>query len=385
MKKLLVVYNFKGQSEFEWLLPILDQLKNKYYIFTIFRNKAAFNSVKNNKKMFTTWRKINQGKYIEKRVEFFLIKLLIIIIKKFSINNFLINFLRKKIYNTQRLKKIIQAETSIKNLEIDFFFSEFGFSSGWVDFLKKEKIVKIIHYPSTPQIYTEPPDSNYSLRGDALFLNSFLDTKFFSTKIKKNKIFVTGNPKYDPLWIKKNYEIENTNNKIVVAYVSKFDYEEDWYKRKLEKQLIDLIRILNTLNKSVIFKIHPTKNSKYYKVILKKHAKFKWHESKKNLIEITQNCLCLITHPYSAAGFDSFINSTPVLQLWPIIEREFNIITSYEKLKLIIKTKTIKDFEKKIRILVKKNKKNFQNLKTDKFYPQKKDTIKRILNLLNTI
>ena len=76
--------------------------------------------------------------------------------------------------------------------------------------------------------------------------------------------------------------------------------------KKFEKQLIDLVKILNKLNKSVIFKLHPIKNSKYYRVILSKYAKFKWYESKKNLIEITQNCLCLITHPYSAAGFDSY-------------------------------------------------------------------------------
>ena len=122
MKKLLVVYNFKGQSEFEWLLPILDQLKKKYSIFTIFRNKTAFNSVKNNKKMFSLWKKINKGKYIEKKREFFFIKLLILIIKKFSTDNLLINYLRKKIYNAQRLKKIIEGETSIKNQQICFFF-----------------------------------------------------------------------------------------------------------------------------------------------------------------------------------------------------------------------------------------------------------------------
>ena len=103
------------------------------------------------------------------------------------------------------------------------------------------------------------------------------------------------------------------------------------------------------------------------------------------MIEITQNCLSLITHPYSAAGFDSLINSTPVLQLWPIIDREFNVITSYEKLNLITKTKTIKDFEKKIQLLVKKKKNKLNNSKIDKYYPPKKNTIKRILNLLNTI
>ena len=133
MKKLIVVYNFKGQSEFEWLLPILDHLKKKYSIFTIFRNKTAFNSVKNNKKMFSLWKKINKGKYIEKKSEFFLIKLLIFIIKKFSTDNLFIKYLRKKIYNTQRLKKLLKVKHLLK-INRFFFFSEFGFSSGWVDF-----------------------------------------------------------------------------------------------------------------------------------------------------------------------------------------------------------------------------------------------------------
>ena len=63
------------------------------------------------------------------------------------------------------------------------------------------------------------------------------------------------------------------------------------YKKKLENQLIDLIKILNKLKKEIIFKIHPTKNSIYYRILLKKYAKFKWTGSNKNLIELSQNCL----------------------------------------------------------------------------------------------
>ena len=156
-------------------------------------------------------------------------------------------------------------------------------------------------------------------------------------------------------------------------------------QKKLEKQLIDLIKILNKLKKPIIIKLHPTKNSKYYRIIFSKYAKFKWCETKKNLVEITQNCLCTITHPYSAAGFDSLINSTPVLQLWPIIDREFKVITSYEKLNLITKTKTTKDFEKKIKAIINQKKKDSLHLKLKNLYPPKKNTIKRILNVLESI
>ena len=35
------------------------------------------------------------------------------------------------------------------------------------------------------------------------------------------------------------------------------------YKKKLENQLIDLIKILNKLKKEIIFKIHPTENIQF--------------------------------------------------------------------------------------------------------------------------
>ena len=87
------------------------------------------------------------------------------------------------------------------------------------------------------------------------------------------------------------------------------------------------------------------------------------------MIELSQNCLCCITHPYSSAGVDAIMNSRPVLQLWPInidnkAEKQklikqnllINEVPSYEKLNLITITKSPNDFEKKIRSIVNKKK-----------------------------
>ena len=100
---------------------------------------------------------------------------------------------------------------------------------------------------------------------------------------------------------------------------------------------------------------------------------------KRNLIELTKNCLCCITHPYSSAGFDAMMNSSPVLQLWPIKIDSFsekqkllksNLFikekSSFEKLNLILTSKSPKDFSKKIRLIIKEknNKKSkFENKK----------------------
>ena len=58
MKKVIVFYNFKGSVELEWLMPILFELKKKFYIFTIFRNKSAFKWLKKNNRSFNEWHKI---------------------------------------------------------------------------------------------------------------------------------------------------------------------------------------------------------------------------------------------------------------------------------------------------------------------------------------
>ena len=133
-------------------------------------------------------------------------KVLIFIFKKILKKEYLIDKFRKKIYKKNILKQIIKRKTNYKNFELSIFFSEFGHSSGWVDYLKKEGKIKTIHYPSNSQIYLEKGKRNYSLRGDKLFLNSYLDIKSFSKIFKKENIIVSGNPKYDPYWTQKFYK-----------------------------------------------------------------------------------------------------------------------------------------------------------------------------------
>ena len=383
MRKIIIFYNFKGSAETEWLLPIFEYLKKDYLIFTIFKNHQAFLSLKQNKTNFKIWKNISKNYYIEKKSDFFISKILIYIFNNFLKNEKIVNLLRKNIYNLSSIKKIIKKNVTFKNFQLSYFFSEFGFSSGWVDYLKKTKKVKIIHYPSTPQIYLNEIKKKYSLRGDLLFLNSFLDKKIFQKKIQRNKIFISGNPKYDPKWLNRYYKKEDSKDKIIIAYVSRFDYVNAHYKKLLEKQLIDLIEILNFLNKEVVFKLHPTKNSQQYKIFLKKYAKFKWIRSSKNLIELCQNCLCLITHPFSAAGFDAIMTSRPILQLWPIVEREFKKSKIYETLKLINVSNSKDDFKIKLQKIIKKKK--ISNFNFKEFFPARKNTIKRILSQLKKI
>ena len=60
MKKIIVFYNFKGAAELDWLLPVLFKLKDKYELFTIFKNIEAYKSLKSDKKI------LNFGKKYQK-------------------------------------------------------------------------------------------------------------------------------------------------------------------------------------------------------------------------------------------------------------------------------------------------------------------------------
>ena len=122
----------------------------------------------------------------------------------------------------------------------------------------------------------------------------------------------------------------------------------------------------------------------------------KWVESRRNLIELTKNCLCCITHPYSSAGFDAIMNSRPVLQIWPIkidtISEKQKLLksnlfikeeSSFEKLNLILTSKSSKDFSKKLILIIKKKITKKVNSKIKKFYPPQKNTIRRILDVID--
>ena len=66
MKKIVLVFISKGVGEIDWMLPLLDRLSKNHIIFTYFRNKKSFNSIKNNNILYSLWRKNCNFYYIEK-------------------------------------------------------------------------------------------------------------------------------------------------------------------------------------------------------------------------------------------------------------------------------------------------------------------------------
>lgn len=339
-KKILIVNISKSVAEIDWILPILNELKDKYEIYTLFQNKKAFNSLKNDEILFNLWQQITHNYSIdnifEKLWKFFCTTFS----KKYSIENY---FLRKKIIFS----------------EIEVFLTEFSTYSSIIDEFKKKKIRPvIIHFPNSAYIFpknTKSVNIRYSLKGDYLLLNNEFDKDFWFQRIDKEKIKIVGIPKHDESWIKKIVSNKNFDEikkpKIVVTYSSKFNIEKK-YKDQLTLQLNQLMNVFKNFKKyKIIFKIHPRKNDPYYLKILNKHKEVDWEISNKNLLQLANECNIYVHDRQSSSFFDGLVLKKPCIEYWDLAHNS-DYQSANDQLNLNIRANNPIELEKYIRLAI---------------------------------
>lgn len=401
MKKIVLVFISKGVGEMDWILPLLDRLSKNHIIFTYFRNKKSFNSIKNNNILYTFWKKKCNFYYIEK----FNDKLFYKILKKLNQNILNLKnidiFTNNKINDIEKIEKFIFNKLLKKNYKIEFIFSDF--QENFL-FLEKFKNLKrnrplIIHHPHTPSAYLKRKNYifNVNLNGDLLFVGRKKDIPFFEKAINKKKIFPVGIPKFDKAWVRKilsfkykndlGLEISNLKKKhvITISYNSLFEVSnhKDKY-HLLYKQLTDLMNVvLNTFNCFIIFSIHPKRNSKKFLRILNKYKKNLWCVSKMPLTKLASISDCFIAQSYSAAGYDALNLKVPLISLPEIKGIDYEMSTN-KKLGFCIVAKDKKDLSKLIKLS--KDKKNEvwrqQQINFKKNYPNLNKSIIKALNII---
>ena len=60
MKKKIILVNIsKSCAEMDWILPLLDKLKDEFYIFTLFQSNEAYETLVKDKILFDIWKGIN--------------------------------------------------------------------------------------------------------------------------------------------------------------------------------------------------------------------------------------------------------------------------------------------------------------------------------------
>ena len=374
MKKVIIIFVNNSMAELDWIMPVIQKLSKKYYIFTYFRNKKTFETLQMNRQLFSLWNEVNNSYFIENIFNNFFYKLSRKILYFFQIKIF-DKFLNYKIHSTSFFKKTIYRKLNNKNFNVEIIFSDFGESFSALKNLKlindkKKKKPLIVHYPHTATAYEEKKNKfPVNLQGDILLLNRKRDIHYFKDYIDNSKIRISGIPKYDEWWIKKilkdksnifdlDYSVKNLKKKLVITigYYSRFDVPGLRNKEHLFKnQLIELMNVVSKIpNAFIIFKLHPRRNSLIFKKILDKYNKKIWQISKMHLIKLNNLSNCFINSVESSACYDSLCLKIPTLQIWRIkgVEPKNGYLT---KLGLVKNLKNVNELTKYLTLSLNKN------------------------------
>lgn len=375
-KKYIFLLIKKSPGEIDWILPILFYLKKDFNIFTIFKNNQTLELLKKNKVIYNLWVKSSfaftiQPKY--RNISWRLLKKFFFKIKFESFASKLDKIIKKKYFKIDdilnNLKKKINV-TSNYNLKISGCFLEYTYKTPWVDNLQKyEKDLKIFYYPHTSNIswsnkYSKITSSKKSLN-KFLFLNSKFDINKWSNLLPDANINVSGNPKYDKLWIKKILCKKKRKKNKYVIFLSYNGLEKYHDKKNYISQVKSLMKVcLNIKNSFIRIKIHPFTSKKFLTKILNDYSKDKWEFSDDHLLNLINNCDLFICAFQSASVLEGLALNKAPLELWSV-DKKYKRYSRYKKANLS---------------LFIKNKNELQN-KFDKiFYDKKK--IKKEINLI---
>ena len=83
----------KSSAELDWILPVLNEMKDKVNFFTLFLNKESFDSVRRNEFLFKKWNRISKNFYVQKKSDRFFYKSLRVLFNYFKL-------FKKKIFSS---------------------------------------------------------------------------------------------------------------------------------------------------------------------------------------------------------------------------------------------------------------------------------------------
>tara|TARA_Y100000590_G_scaffold388556_1_gene462994 strand:+ start:669 stop:1856 length:1188 start_codon:yes stop_codon:yes gene_type:complete len=378
----------KSSSEIDWIIPVMEKMEAYVKFYTLFLNKKAFVSLKNSKFLYDKWKKVSKNYYVQNKTDRLFFKITKEVLGPFS--KTLNEELSYKIHSTNYLKRKLNLP-DIKNLH--FIFNEFQKTSFWVDSLIKEnKNIKLFLYPHTTHIYkynkkilNNLKKKNIKKKCDAIFLGNKLDEDIWKLKIDKNKIFITGHPKYDQSWQKQfTSKIKWKKNNLIFAVKNITDINS--YNITM-KYLNSLYKICEKNKYFLTIKLPPYPQNKLLEIIsnFKIGKKTDFFEiSNDNIFKCLKKSKLLINFNLSATSLDALSSGIPVIQLPAIskLKEKYGKNDSvYTDLNLVYKVPNIEKMEKKIKNIINNNfKKVHKNYY--KYFSKKQNASKKVSNII---
>ena len=380
----------KSSSEIDWILPVLEEMKNEVNFYTLFLNQKAFESLKNNKFLFQKWKKINKNFYIQKKLDKFFFKILRFFLEKILFKK-KINFFNKYIHDTEFLKK----KLNIKKISFNFILNEFQKISYWYESLREiNKNTKLFLFPHTTHIYFYNKENllkktkSKITNCDGLFLGSSLDKKIWSMRTNLNNINITGHPKYSKNW-QAQFKQKKKKKFIKIVFVLKNIIDETSYFLTLN-YLNQVYKICLKKNYFLDIKIPPFQQDELVTIIEKfkiNKNKNRFQISDQNIFNSLNNADVLINFNLSATSLDAISLNVPVIQL-PVINKKKGRFgkneSIYTKLNLVYCAEDIEKLEKKIFDIIKNKKEIIKDLRKKKlkYFPNHNNSSKNIKKII---
>ena len=382
----------KSSSEIDWIIPVMEKMNEHVKFYTLFLNQKAYESLKKNNILFNRWQKISKYHYVQNKIDRIFFKIFKIMFGWFSKS--LDKELAFKIHDFKFLKKKLKIKDS-ENLH--FILNEFQKTSFWVNsIINKDDNIKLFLFPHTTHIY------KYSKREinvfkkkkskkecDAIFLGNKLDIDVWKYRLDKNKIYVTGHPKYDNFW-QKTFEAKSKNikkNNIILALKNITDeasFKATLYYLKIISGIVKKNKYFLTI------KLPPYPQKELIEIINNlgfSNRRRYCSVSNENIFKLLKGANILINFNLSATSLDALSNGVPVIQLPAIskLKKRYGKNDSiYTKLRLVFKVSKTENLERKISYILKnkfKNKKNFtQNYY--KYFPKKQKASEEVSKII---
>ena len=393
-KKNIFLIVRKQPGEIDWILPVLNNIKHKVNIITIFEKEIAIKLLKQNETLFKIFLETVCCYIINSKYKCFVLRLalkisIILNLKKAKI------VLKKKIfqnyYNLEELLKYLSSKNIILDKkDIILGMQDFTDDSPWILRFKNEiKNFKIISYPHTTQVFSAKKNflkfKNKKLNKNYLFLSSKNDLPHFINKINNQSLFICGYPKYDKKWLKKidkNYNLNlNTRSKerrnIFISYKG---FEKTKYiKSNYISQVQNLFYFANDSKKyKLIFKFHPNaQQDKVFLNIANSYPKEIWDITKDHLHLAIKNSFACLSFYNNASLLDFLASGKVPIQLENVTVNK-NLRSNYSDLKLCLTLGNKLNIEQAISLSSRKIKDTTLKNMFDRFNKQfrKKNTIK---------
>ena len=368
-KKNIVLLIRRSPGELDWIMPLLYSLRKKYNILTIFREQKTLNLIKNNKILFKLWNKTSFGYTIQPKLKSIVWRIGYHLFKKTILKNIFQSRFQDSFYDVVKISNLILNQKKKSSSFIpEAIFAEFLDFSPWLNkFYNQNKLIKIIHYPHTTNLFGIKKYKiklKRNIKNRYLLLSNAYDFKFWHNKFLKSNIIEAGYLKYDKSWIKKiiSKKIKKTRKIIYVSYSgfvpSKHDFEK--YLEQTKNIMDICIEIPSAI---ILFKIHPITDKKKLLNILSSYPKNKWKLVNDNQIYLASICdVYIALYSSTASMLDCLAVKKIPIELWSVFRKEKERKSKSEKLNLSVNVKTKSALKNQIIKLLKKKKFDKQQL-----------------------